>query len=104
MSMKEMKEIRSRIPKTTTRERLEHYYMDGEMLCAPYGGYLIAVDDTYTTKKNMVLGYFGIVYKYTTKERECESEVKFVALSPKLFPDEGHAIEWAINYINEKTK
>jgi hypothetical protein len=42
--------------------------------------------------------FFGAVYEFTTKDHSCEGEIKLVAISDEYFPDNGHAIAWAMDH------
>lgn len=42
--------------------------------------------------------FFGAVYEFTTKDHSIEGEIKLVAISDEYFPDNGHAIAWAMNH------
>lgn len=40
--------------------------------------------------------YFGAVYAFTTDVHTCEGEIRLAAVSDEMFPDNGHAIAWAM--------
>ena len=43
-------------------------------------------------------GYYGAVYEFTGKSRDCDDEIRLVAASDEFFEDDGSAIAWAINH------
>ena len=40
--------------------------------------------------------YYGAVYEFTSDGRTCEDKIRLVEISGEFFPDDGHAIKWAI--------
>lgn len=45
--------------------------------------------------------YYSAIYETIVDHRvEPESDLELIAISEEFFEDSGHAIEWAINYLN----
>ena len=42
--------------------------------------------------------YFGAMYTFTTDDHTCEGEIRLTEVSDEMFPDNGHAIAWAMQH------
>ena len=40
--------------------------------------------------------WYGVIYEFTSDGRTCEDKIRFVEVSGEFFPDDGHAIKWAM--------
>ena len=86
-----------RLPTTTTPENLEMRFshMDGKTL--NFGNYLL-VSGYYFSGMN-ANSYFGAVYAFADSNHNCESEIRLIRISEDRFPDDGHAIAWAMAQV-----
>lgn len=93
-----------------TSEMLEEVLRDRETLEAlennKYNEALLVYGDTVLMSGFYWNGphrpaYYAAIYETIYDHRvEAESDLELIAVSPEFFEDNGHAIEWAINYIN----
>lgn len=41
--------------------------------------------------------WYAAIYEFTSDGRTCEDTIRFVEVSDEFFPDDGHAVKWAMN-------
>ena len=83
---------RLRLPENYTPEELETAFNYSKFL--QFGDMvLMAGYHYYDADEN---GYYGAIYQFTSPKHTCEDEIKLVDISDGFFPDDGHAIQWAM--------
>lgn len=80
-----------RLPNTSTMERLSMKVSAGEGAVLRYDDFVIVTDQTYG-------GFIAAVYQFTEESEASyvESRVSLIEMADTLFPDGGHAVEWAL--------
>ncbi len=86
--MKKAKEYR--LPFTTTPEDLSCRWNT----VLNYGDKILLAGYYYSGRN--ADNYYGAIYEYTTDDHSCEGEIRLAAISDEMFPDNGHAIAWAM--------
>ena len=80
---------RYNLPGTSTPEKLE----GGWRCTVDYGKRFLVAGYCYVPHNGC---YFGAVYEHVDNDLTCNGNVKLIAVSDKLFDDNGHALEWAM--------
>lgn len=78
-----------RIPECSTQEDLECRWS----YALHFGDKVLLAGYYYT---GTGLDWFGAVYRFSGKGRECDDPIELQAVSQQFFEDEGHAIAWAM--------
>lgn len=81
----------------TTAECLEARLTNDLGSILKYGGFILATAYRY---KRSGSGYYGAIYRFTTKNHTIEGEIELVETSEEIFQDNGHAIAWALAKAN----
>lgn len=81
-----------RLPEITTPEMLAC-----DWNCTLNFGNKVLLAGYYYSGRNADC-YFGAVYTFTTDNHTCEGEIMLAAVSDGMFPDNGHAIAWAMKH------
>ena len=81
-----------RLPETTTPEELETNWSR----VLTFGNRILLAGYFYQGRGQD--SYFAAVYEFTGAGCTCEDEIRLAAVSDGFFPDDGHAIQWAINH------
>ena len=79
-----------RLPMTTTPEDLGCRWST----ILNYGDRILLAGYYYSGRD--ADSYFGAIYEYTTEDHSCEGEIRLAAVSTEMFPDNGHAVAWAM--------
>ena len=81
------------LPERTTPEELETCFMYSKFLT--FGGRFLMAGYRYNGLHKD--GYYGAIYEFTSERHTCEDEIRLVKVSGEFFPDDGHAMKWAMN-------
>ncbi|MBQ3456404.1 MAG: hypothetical protein IJG36_08205 [Synergistaceae bacterium] len=80
------------LPESTTPEALETRFNYAKTLT--FGDRVLMAGYRYNGLHEC--GYYGAVYEFTSRKHTCEDEIRLVEVSGEFFPDDGHAIKWAM--------
>ena len=81
------------LPEITTPEKLATRFIYAKILT--FGDRVLMAG--YYHKGINEHGYYGAIYEFTSGRHSCEDEIRLVEVSSEFFPDDGHAIKWAMN-------
>ena len=80
------------LPESTTPEELEVRFNDSKVLT--FGNRVLMAGYRYNgLNKN---GHYGAIYEFASEKHSCEDEIRLVKVSGEFFPDDGHAVAWAM--------
>jgi hypothetical protein len=83
-----------RLPETATPESLEIQFFTDLAVFLTYGDKILM--SGYYFNGRGADNHYGAVYTFTTDNHTCEGEIRLTAISDSFFPDDGHAIAWAM--------
>ena len=63
-----------------------------------YGDKIMMTDSFFNGFNNP--SYFVVIYDFLTEDHSCEGLMEISMINEELFIDEGHAIAWAIEFID----
>ena len=81
-----------RLPQTSTPENLACSWS-----CTLNFGNKVLLAGYYYSGRGQN-SYYGAVYEFTTDDHSCEGEIKLTVVSDEMFPDNGHALQWAMSH------
>ncbi len=80
------------LPESTTPEELATCFKYSKFLT--FGGRVLMVGYRYNGLHEDC--YYGAIYEFTSVKHTCEDEIRLVDVSGEFFPDDGHAMKWAM--------
>lgn len=81
-----------RLPIITTIEELETRFSSAKILTLDE--WIIMAGYRYNGLHENC--WYGAIYEFTSDRYTCE-EIRLVEVSDEFFPDDGHAVKWAMN-------
>ena len=82
----------SGLPESTTPEELETRFNYAKFLT--FGNRVLMAGYRYNGLNENC--WYGAIYEFTSVKHTCEDGIRLVEVSGEFFPDDGHAIKWAM--------
>ena len=83
----------SGLPIITTIEELANRFSSAKILTL--GEWVIMAGYHYNGLNENC--WYAAIYEFTSDRHTCEDKIRFVEVSDEFFPDDGHAVKWAMN-------
>lgn len=83
----------SELPLITTTEELATRFSSAKILTL--GEWVIMAGYRYNGLNENC--WYAAIYEFISDGRTCEDKIRFVEVSDEFFPDDGHAVKWAMN-------